>query len=141
MVPRGDYMRRGFGRVGPIGAQTSGNSRKAAVKRNIRYLIKAKDILTVHQRCISVIDDDVLAVCMMAVTRPSELLSVQNCIIWSVWQRLAESGKLTGIREGQNRDIQEFLWEHSSRLEPIPDIPVTHSGTWTDESPPYDDDA
>ena len=136
-------MRRGFGRAGPIGARFGGNSLKAAVKRNLPYLIKAKDILTAHIRGISVIDNDALNVCTIAVTRPSQLLDGQNCIIWAVWQDLAESGKLRGIRTGQNNEVDDFLREQERRPELIrPELvtrvitPADDHMTALDEYPP-----
>ncbi len=75
-----------------------GNSRKAAVRRNIYGLIKGKDILTVHERGISEIDSNVLEVCRIATKSPSLLTERQKCMIWAVWQQLAEANKLHGIR-------------------------------------------
>jgi hypothetical protein len=75
-----------------------GNSRKAAVRRNIYGLIKGKDILTVHERGISEIDSNVLEVCRIATTSPSLLTIGQGRMIWAVWQKLAEANKLHGIR-------------------------------------------
>jgi hypothetical protein len=75
-----------------------GNSRKAAARRNVHALIKAKDILTVHERGISEIDSNVLEVCRIATTSPSLLTIGQGRMIWAVWQKLAEATKLRGIR-------------------------------------------
>jgi hypothetical protein len=75
-----------------------GNSRKAAVRRNIYGLIKGKDILTVHERGISEIDSNVLDVCRIATQSPSLLTARQKNMILAVWQKLAEANKLHGIR-------------------------------------------
>ena len=83
---------------GAIGAQTSGSSRRAAVRRNLPALIKAKDILTVHERSISEISPNVLDVCRIATGSPSLLSKGQNHMIWAVWHQLAEANKLRGIR-------------------------------------------
>ena len=85
-------------RAGPVGAQCSGNSRKAAVKRNLWALIKAADILKVHEQGRHEIDPNVLDVCRIATESPSQLYDGQKCMIWAVWQKLAEANKLRGIR-------------------------------------------
>ena len=85
-------------RDGPIGEPMGGNSRKAAVRRNIYGLIKGKDILTVHERGISEIDSNVLEVCRIATKSPSLLTERQKRMIFAVWQKLAEANKLHGIR-------------------------------------------
>jgi hypothetical protein len=74
------------------------NSRKAAARRNIYALVKAKDILTVHERGISEIDSNVMDVCRIATECPSLLTVQQGRMIWAVWQQLAEANKLRGIR-------------------------------------------
>ena len=83
---------------GAVGAQTSGSSRLAAVRRNLPALIKAKDILTVHERGISEIGPNVLDVCRIATESPSLLTVGQSRMVWAVWQELAEANKLRGIR-------------------------------------------
>ena len=83
---------------GAIGAQTSGSSRRAAVRRNLPALIKAKDILTVHERGIQEMQPDVLDVCRIATESPSLLTVGQSRMVWAVWQELAEANKLRGIR-------------------------------------------
>ena len=83
---------------GAIGAQTSGSSRRAAVRRNLPALIKAKDILKVHERGLHEIGPNVLDVCRIATESPSLLYEGQKRMIWAVWQELAEANKLHGIR-------------------------------------------
>ena len=83
---------------GPVGTQCSGNSRKAAVRRNLWALIKAKDILTAHERRLHEINPNVLDVCRIATETPSLLYERQKRMIWCVWQELAEGNKLHGIR-------------------------------------------
>ena len=85
-------------RAGPVGTQCSGNSRKAAVKRNLWALIKAADILKVHERGLHEIGPNVLDVCRIATESPSLLYEGQKRMIWCVWQELAEANKLHGIR-------------------------------------------
>ena len=91
-------MKKAARQTGPIGTPMGGNSRKAAVRRNIYGLIKGKDILTVHERGISEIDSNVLDVCRIAMESPSLLSVGQERMIWTVWQKLAEANKLHGIR-------------------------------------------
>ena len=91
-------MRGTSRKAGPIGTQMGSNSRKAAFRRNLPALIKAKDILTVHERGISEIGPNVLDVCRIATESPSLLYEGQKRMIWAVWQELAESNKLRGIR-------------------------------------------
>ena len=90
---RGTSMRQG-----PVGTQCSGNSRKAAVKRNLWALIKAADILKVHEQGRHEIGPNVLDVCRIATKSPSLLYEWQKRMIWAVWQELAEANKLHGIR-------------------------------------------
>ena len=75
-----------------------GNSRRAAVKRNLWALIKAKDILAVHDRGISEIASNIIDVCCIAANSPSLLTPNQGRMVWAVWQELAEANKLHGIR-------------------------------------------
>lgn len=75
-----------------------GNSRKAALRRNLPALIKAKDILTAWDRGIYEPNDTVREICRVATEAPSILTEWQKRVIWSVWQELAECGKLRGIR-------------------------------------------
>ena len=91
-------MRGTSRRAGPIGTQMGSNSRKAALRRNLPALIKAKDILTVHERGISEIGPNVLDVCRIATESPSILTVGQSRMVWAVWQELAEANKLHGIR-------------------------------------------
>ena len=91
-------MRRGSIRVGTVGAQCSGNSRKAALKRNLWALIKAADILKVHEQGRHEIGSNVLDVCQIATKSPSLLYDGQKRMIGAVWQELAEANKLHGIR-------------------------------------------
>jgi len=95
-------MRSTSMRAGPVGTQCSGNSRRAAVKRNLWALIKAADILKVHEPGLNEIGPDVLAVCRIATESPSLLYEGQKRMIWAVWQELAESNKLRGIRTANN---------------------------------------
>ena len=83
---------------GAVGAQISGSSRRAAVRRNLPALIRAKDILAVHKRGIQEMRPDVLDVCRIATESPSLLYEGQKRMIWAVWQELAEANKLHGIR-------------------------------------------
>ena len=83
---------------GSVGSQMSGSSRRAAVRRNLPMLIKAKDIMTVHERGISEISPNVLDVCRIATESPSLLTMGQSRMVWAVWQELAEENKLRGIR-------------------------------------------
>ena len=85
-------------RAGPVGTQCGSNSRKAAVKRNLWALIKAADILKVHERGLHEIGPNVLDVCRIATESPSLLTVGQGRMMWAVWQELAETGKLCGIR-------------------------------------------
>lgn len=96
-------MRGTSRRAGPIGTQMGSNSRKAALRRNLPALIKAKDILTVHERGISEIGPNVLAVCRIATESPSLLTVGQSRMVWAVWQKLAEANKLHGIRTANAR--------------------------------------
>ena len=88
---------------GAVGAQTSGSSRRAAVRRNLPMLIKAKDIMTVHERGISEIGPNVLDVCRIATESPSLLYEGHKRMIWAVWQELAEANKLRGIRTASDK--------------------------------------
>ena len=97
-------MKKAARQTGPIGTPMGGNSRKAAVRRNIYGLIKGKDILTVHERGISEIDSNVLEVCRIATKSPSLLTVQQGRMIWAVWQQLAEANKLHGIRNPAKSD-------------------------------------
>lgn len=92
-------MNRGTSRrCGAVGASFSGSSSRAAWKRNIWALVKAKDILRVHELGLHEIGLNVLDVCRIATESPSLLYAGQKGMIGAVWQDLAEAGKLRGIR-------------------------------------------
>ncbi|MCP4493420.1 MAG: hypothetical protein GY820_39850 [Gammaproteobacteria bacterium] len=98
-------MKRGTSRrAGAIGAAMGGNSRRAATKRNTWALIKAKDLITVHQRGIHSMNSNVLDVCKIATESPSLLHERQKKMIWAVWQDMAEAQKLHGIRNAATTD-------------------------------------
>jgi len=84
---------------GMIGTAMGGNSRKAALKRNLPALIKAKDIIKLFSiEDTSIIEIEILKLCEKAVNSPSLLLPHESRIIHGRWVKLAESGKLRGIR-------------------------------------------
>lgn len=83
---------------GEIGTQTSGNSRKVAVRANLGYLIKARDILTILNNGEQGLPAEVITYCHIATTTPSFLEHWQGQKIDGLWLILAESGKLKGIR-------------------------------------------
>lgn len=92
---------------GSTGAQTSGNSRRAAVRRNMPALIRAKDVLMARARGIGGVSDDLVEVCRIATESPSLLTPWQYRMVYAGWIELAEAGHLRGIRNAVKHDVCE----------------------------------
>src|SRR5690242_8152581 len=73
-------------------------SRKAALKRNLPFLIRANDILTLKKRGEQDIWPETLEACVSATTKPSLLSAHEKGMISSCWIHFAKQGKLRGIR-------------------------------------------
>jgi len=79
-----------------------GNSRKAALKRNIPAVIRARDLSRAIDRNILVADDYLSNTITRALDSPSILTRHERQVIFAAWLRLAEAGQLRGIRHSNN---------------------------------------
>ncbi len=73
------------------------SSRKWALKRSLPALIKAKDILKLHEQGES-IGAEMFNLCTKAVEAPSLLPRFEGNKIYREWVNWAKTGKLRGIR-------------------------------------------
>lgn len=94
---------------GAVGTSMGGprSSYKWARRRTLPALIRAKDILTAAYRGLYDMPDRVREVCLLVKQDPERLTHRQECMIFAVWQELAEAGALRGIRSKERDDDDE----------------------------------